>query len=174
VLFEEDGSSEAARFVFPRQARPDGLSIADFFRDAESGERDVIALQVVTVGQRASDVSRQWFEDDRYQDYLYLHGLAVEITEATAEYVHKRIRGELGFGDEDAHETAKLLRQGYRGARYSLGYPACPDLGDQRKLLDLLAAERIGIVMAEESQLHPELSTSAIVALHPQAKYFTM
>ncbi len=174
VLFEEDGESEAARFLFPRQARAGGLSIGDFFRDVDSGERDVIALQVATVGQHASDVCRQWFEADRYQDYLYLHGLAVEITEAAAEYVHKRVRGELGIGGEDADMTEKLLRQGYRGGRYSFGYPACPDLGDQRKLLDLVAAGRIGVVMAEEGQLHPELSTSAIVVHHPQAKYFTV
>ncbi len=174
VLFDEDGETEVARFAFPRQDRPGGICIADFFRDADDGARDVIGLQVVTAGQRASDVARQWFGDNRYQDYLYLHGLGVEIAEALAEYVHKRIRGELGFGHEDAREMDKLLKQGYRGSRYSFGYPACPNMADQRVLLDLLGAERIGIEMAEEDQLHPEQSTSAIVVHHPQAKYFSV
>lgn len=174
VLFEEDGRSEATRFVFPRQTRGDGLCVADYFRDVDSVERDVIALQVVTIGQHASDVCRQWFEADRYQDYLYLHGLAVELTEAAAEYVHKKIRDELGFGDEDTAGTDNLSRRRYRGARYSFGYPACPDLGEQRKLLDLVGAGRIGVVMAEEGQLHPEMSTSAIVVHNPKAGYFTV
>ena len=91
-----------------------------------------------------------------------------------AEYVHKRIRHELGFGGEDERDIAKLLKQGYRGSRYSFGYPACPNLGDQRRLLELLGAERIGVILGEEDQLEPEQSTSAIVVTHPQAKYFTV
>jgi len=176
ILFEEDGETEAARFSFPRQNRKGGVCIADFFRDVDGGAdaRDVIALQVVTAGQNASDVARQWFDDDKYQDYLYLHGLSVEIAEALAEYVHKRIRGELGFGNEDQREIEKMLKQGYRGSRYSFGYPACPNMEDQRLLLDLLGADRVGVVMADEEQLHPEQSTSAIVLHHPQAKYFTI
>ena len=174
ILFEEDGETEAGRFTYPRQDRPGGLCIADFFREVESGARDVIGLQVVTAGSRASDVARQWFGDNRYQDYLYLHGLGVEIAEALAEYVHKRIRGELGFGHEDARDIEKLIKQGYRGSRYSFGYPACPNMADQRILLSLLGAERVGVEMADEDQLHPEQSTSAFVVHHPQAKYFSV
>ncbi|MBT3359558.1 MAG: methionine synthase [Rhodospirillales bacterium] len=174
VLFGEDGQTEAARFAFPRQAREGGLCIADFFRDVDDGARDVIGMQVVTAGQRASDVARNWFGDNRYQDYLYLHGLGVEIAEALAEYVHKRIRAELGFAAEDARDMGKLLKQEYRGSRFSFGYPACPNVADQRALLDLLGAERIGVDMADEDQLHPEQSTSALVVLHPQAKYFSV
>ena len=103
------------------------MCIADFFRDVDDGERDVIGLQVVTMGQQASEVARDWFEDNRYQDYLYLHGLSVEMAEAMAEYVHKRIRAELGFAAEDDRDMEKLLAQGYRGSRYSFGYPACPN-----------------------------------------------
>ena len=119
-------------------------------------------------------MARQWFAEDRYQDYLYLHGLGVEITEAMAEYVHKRIRAELGFAGEDDRDIDKLLQQGYRGSRFSFGYPACPNLADQRQILALLDASRIGVVMSDEDQLHPEQSTSAIVILHPQAKYFSV
>ncbi|MGB0749649.1 MAG: methionine synthase [Magnetospiraceae bacterium] len=175
VLFDPaDDSTEIARFNFPRQKRSGGLCIADFFRDIQSGERDVIGMQVVTMGERASDVAREWFAQDRYQDYLYLHGLGVEMAEAMAEYVHKRVRDDLGIGGEDALEMDKLLKQGYQGSRYSFGYPACPDMGDQRIVLDLLGASRIGLEMADEDQLHPEQSTAAIVAHHPNAKYFVI
>ncbi|SIT00488.1 methionine synthase [Insolitispirillum peregrinum] len=172
ILFAEDGTTEVSRFAFPRQPFKGGLCLADFVRDVDSGERDVVALQVVTMGERASDVARDWFAANRYQDYLYLHGLSVEMAEAMAEYVHKRIRAELGFAAEDHREIEKLLKQNYRGSRYSFGYPACPNLADQSKLLDLLGADRLGIVMSDEDQLHPEQSTSALVLLHPQAKYF--
>ena len=174
VLFEEDGRTEVARFRLPRQKRDGGLCVADFFRELRANERDVCGLQVVTVGARASEAARQWFAADRYQDYLYLHGLSVETAEALAEYVHKRIRAELGFGDEDAPDIEKMLKQGYRGSRYSFGYPACPNLEDQAQLLRLLGAERIGITLSDEFQLEPEQSTSAIVVHHPQAKYFTV
>ncbi|HEX5327132.1 MAG TPA: methionine synthase [Acetobacteraceae bacterium] len=174
ILFDQDGSTEAARFTLPRQPREDGECIADFFRDVDDVERDVIGLQVVTIGQKASETARRWFEDNRYQDYLYLHGLSVEMAEATAEYVHKRIRAELGFAAEDDREMEKMLSQGYRGSRYSFGYPACPKLEDQAGLLALLGAERIGVSLSDEFQLHPEQSTSAIVVLNRQAKYFSV
>jgi 5-methyltetrahydrofolate--homocysteine methyltransferase len=174
ILFEPDGSTEVARFTLPRQPREDGECIADFFRDVDEAERDVIGLQVVTVGQKASDTARLWFEDNRYQDYLYLHGLSVEMAEATAEYVHKRIRAELGFAGEDDRDMEKMLGQGYRGSRYSFGYPACPKLEDQAQLLAMLDAERIGVSLSDEWQLHPEQSTSAIVVLNPKAKYFSV
>ncbi len=174
VLFAEDGKTEAARFAFPRQARDGGLSIADFFRPVSDPVRDVIGLQVVTMGRQASEVAHQWFKADKYQDYLYLHGLSVEMAEALAEYVHKRIRSELGFAAADAADMERLLKQSYRGSRFSFGYPACPNLEDQKALLALLGADRIGVTLSDEFQLEPEQSTSAIVTVHPQAKYFTV
>jgi len=176
ILFEEDGVTEACRFTLPRQPKADGDCIADFVRDIEDGpqHRDVIGLQVVTVGQKASDVAREWFEENRYQDYLYLHGLGVEMAEAMAEYVHKRIRAEWGFAADDDRDIEKMLQQGYRGGRYSFGYPACPRLEDQEPLLRLLKSDRIGVSISDEWQLHPEQSTSAIVLHHPGAKYFSV
>lgn len=173
ILFAEDGTTEVARFTLPRQPRNDGECIADFFPDVEDG-RGVIGLQAVTMGQRASEVARDWFEGNRYQDYLYLHGISVEMAEALAEYTHKRIRAELGFAAEDDRDMDKLLSQSYRGSRYSFGYPACPKLEDQAQLLQLLGAERIGISLSDEYQLHPEQSTSAIVVLNSHAKYFSV
>ena len=174
LLFDESGSRELARFELPRQAKDGGLCIADFLRDVDEPERDVLGLQVVTVGQRASEVARDWFAADRYQDYVRLHGLGIELAEALAEYVHGRIRAELGFGHQDAREMRELLKQGYRGSRYSFGYPACPNLADQAALLDLLGATGIGIELSEGDQLWPEQSTSAIVLHHPQARYFNV
>lgn len=174
VLFGEDGKTEVARFPFPRQAKEGGLCIADFFRPVGDPVRDVIGLQVVTMGKRATEVAHEWFKADKYQDYLYLHGLSVEMAEAMAEYVHKRIRSELGFAAEDAADMDKLLKQNYRGSRFSFGYPACPRVEDQTQLLALLGAERIGVTLSEEFQLEPEQSTSAIVTVHPQAKYFSV
>ncbi|HVE20812.1 MAG TPA: methionine synthase [Acidocella sp.] len=174
ILFAEDGNTEVARFSLPRQPKEDGECIADFFRDVDDSERDVIGLQVVTVGSRASDVAREWFESNRYQDYLYLHGISVEMAEALAEYTHKRIRAELGFAAEDDRDIEKMLQQSYRGSRYSFGYPACPKIEDQDQLLKLLGAERIGVSLSDESQLHPEQSTSAIVVLNSKAKYFSV
>jgi 5-methyltetrahydrofolate--homocysteine methyltransferase len=174
VLFAPDGQTELARFSFPRQAGEGGLCIADFVREIDAPERDVIGLQVVTMGRQASDVARQWFAENRYKDYLHLHGLSVEMAEALAEYMHARIRSELGFGGEDDRDVEKLLRQHYRGSRYSFGYPACPKIEDQDQLLALLQADRIGVTLSEEWQLDPEQSTSAIVLMHPQAKYFSV
>ena len=174
IIFDRDGTTELTRFSLPRQPKDDGECIADFFRDVDDAQRDVIGLQVVTVGQKASDVAREWFEENRYQDYLYLHGLSVEMAEAMAEYAHKRIRAELGCSAEDDRDMEKMLGQSYRGSRYSFGYPACPRLEDQAPILKLLAAERIGVDLSDEFQLHPEQSTSAIVVLNPHAKYFSV
>ena len=174
IIFDQDGTTELTRFALPRQPREDGECIADFFRDVDDSERDVIGLQVVTVGQKASDIARVWFEENRYQDYLYLHGLSVEMAEAMAEYVHKRIRAELGFAAEDDRDMEKMLSQSYRGSRYSFGYPACPRLEDQEPILRLLNAGRIGVDLSDEFQLHPEQSTSAIVVVNPRAKYFSV
>ena len=175
VLFDETGTTELARFAFPRQNRDGGISLADFYRPLVDGKpQDVIALQAVTVGRHASEVANQWFAADKYKDYLYLHGLSVEMTEAMAEYTHLRIRTELGFAAQDAASPEQVLKQGYRGSRYSFGYPACPRLEDQAQILKLLGADRIGITLTEEFELEPEQSTSAIVCVHPQAKYFAV
>jgi len=174
IIFDQGGRRELGRFDFPRQAKEGGLCIADFLRDVEDDERDVIGMQVVTMGARASEVAREWFAQNRYQDYLYLHGFSVEMAEAMAEYVHKRIRAELGFADDESRDLDGLLQQGYRGSRYSFGYPACPNLADQKLILELLRAEEIGLTLTEEFQLDPEQSTSAIVVHHPQAKYFSV
>ena len=176
ILFAEDGAREVARFDLPRQRDGERKCIADYLRDASAGPecRDVVGLQVVTMGQRAADVAREWFADDRYQDYVFLHGLGVEMAEAAAEYVHSRIRTELDLANDDARDRDALLRQGYRGSRYSFGYPACPRLEDQAQILALLDAGRIGIALSEEFQLHPEQSTSALVLHHPAAKYFSV
>ena len=172
VLLDESGANSIARFSLPRQAKAGGLCIADFVCDASSDQSDIIGLQVVTVGNRTSEIERELFLTDRYRDYLYLHGLGVELTEAMAEYVHARIRTELGFSHQDDRAMDKMIRHGYRGARYSFGYAACPNLEDQAQLLDLLGAVRIGVTIGEEAQLHPEQSTSALVLHHPQARYF--
>jgi 5-methyltetrahydrofolate--homocysteine methyltransferase len=173
LLDPKDEGKSVARFAFPRQQGKQQRCLADFFH-VRDGQPDVVALQVVTVGQRASDVAREWFASDRYQDYLHLHGLSVEAAEGLSEFVHKQIRAEFGIAGDDAREMQELFKQGYRGCRYSFGYPACPRLEDQALLLELLGAERIGIKLSEEFQLEPEQSTSAIVCHHPSAKYFTL
>lgn len=172
IYAEPEGRSERCRFTFPRQTTERKLCIADFFRSEASGEIDVVAFQLVTVGQHASDFARDLFTRDVYQEYLYWHGMNAEGTEGLAEFIHKRIRAELGFGTEDARAIGELIKQHYRGSRYSFGYPACPNLADQDKILDLLGAKRINVVMGDECQLWPEESTSAIVVHHPGAKYF--
>jgi 5-methyltetrahydrofolate--homocysteine methyltransferase len=173
LLDPNSDSKEVARFTFPRQPDKQRRCLTDFFH-VHDGEPDVVALQVVTVGQRASEVEREWFAADKYQDYLHLHGLSVETAEGLSEYVHRQIRGELGIVSDDAREMSVLFKQGYRGSRFSFGYPACPNLEDQAILLDLLGASKIGITMSDEHQLWPEQSTSALVCHHPSAKYFTI
>ncbi|MGW4032138.1 methionine synthase [Streptomyces sp. NPDC004838] len=171
ILLNEDGS-ERTRFSFPRQRRGRRLCLADFFRPEESGERDVVGLQVVTVGSRIGEATAELFASDSYRDYLELHGLSVQLAEALAEYWHARVRAELGFGGEDPDDVEGMFALKYRGARFSLGYGACPDLEDRAKIARLLEPERIGVQLSEEFQLHPEQSTDAIVIHHPEAKYF--
>ncbi|MFD0424740.1 methionine synthase [Streptomyces parvus] len=171
ILLHEDGS-ERTRFTFPRQRRGRRLCLADFFRPEESGETDVIGLQIVTVGSRIGEATAELFAANSYRDYLELHGLSVQLAEALAEYWHARVRGELGFGGEDPDDVEDMFALKYRGARFSLGYGACPDLEDRAKIADLLQPERIGVHLSEEFQLHPEQSTDAIVIHHPEAKYF--
>jgi 5-methyltetrahydrofolate--homocysteine methyltransferase len=112
------------------------------------------------------------FAANNYRDYLEVHGLSVQLTEALAEYWHRRVRSELGYLAEDSEDLDEIFKQGYRGSRYSFGYPACPNLEDQEQLFRLLEPERIGVELSEEYQLVPEQSTSAIIVPHPEAKYF--
>jgi 5-methyltetrahydrofolate--homocysteine methyltransferase len=173
VIFkDENRSSEWMRFTFPRQVDDPYFCISDFFRPIDSGAEDFASFQVVTMGRRVSEETARLFAADEYQNYLYLHGLGVEMAESLAEYWHHRIREELGYADEDGPSLAGLFRQKYRGGRYSWGYPACPDLEDNAKVVDLLGADRIGVEVSEGFQLHPEQTTTAIICHHPQAKYF--
>ncbi|WP_165986163.1 methionine synthase [Streptomyces sp. YIM 98790] len=171
VVLDEDGR-ERSRFTFPRQRRGRRLCLADFFRSKDSGETDVVGLQVVTVGSRIGEATAELFAADAYRDYLELHGLSVQLAEALAEYWHARVREELGIAGADPDSLAGMFRTEYQGCRYSLGYPACPELEDRAKIADLLRPERIGVKLSEEFQLHPEQSTDAIVLHHPEANYF--
>ncbi|MFJ9539449.1 methionine synthase [Streptomyces sp. NPDC101225] len=171
IILDEHGN-ERTRFTFPRQRRGRRLCLADFFRPQESGETDVVGLQVVTVGSRIGEETARMFEANAYRDYLELHGLSVQLAEALAEYWHARVRSELGFAGEDPGAMEDMFALKYRGARFSLGYGACPNLEDRAKIADLLQPERIGVRLSEEFQLHPEQSTDAIVIHHPEAKYF--
>ena len=170
----QDPSRELHRFRFPRQSRDRRLCLADFFRDAEEATElgpDVIAFQLVTMGSAVARATAELFASDSYRDYLELHGLSVQLTEALAEHWHARVRAELGLGGDGSKE-AMIRDQAYRGSRYSFGYPACPDLADRRKLVDLVEPDRIGVELSEELQLHPEQSTDALIVHHPEAKYF--
>ncbi len=172
VWSDDDRTTERLRFRFPRQQKDRYLCISDFFRSADSGDKDYAGFHVVTIGDEATQREQELFAADKYQDYLLLHGLSVEMAEALAELWHRRIREEWGFADEDGPTLAGLFRQQYRGSRYSWGYPACPDLEDQVKVAELLDIERIGVTLTEEFHLVPEQSTSAIIVPHPEAKYF--
>jgi 5-methyltetrahydrofolate--homocysteine methyltransferase len=169
---DETRRIELERFAFPRQNKEPWLCIADFFRPVESGDLDYAAFQLVTMGPAVSEAAAVLFGEDRYSEYLRLHGLGVEMAEALAEYWHRRIREEWGFADEDGPSLLGLFRQQYRGGRYSWGYPACPDLEDNAKVVDLLGGDRIGVVVSDGFQLHPEQTTDAIICHHPRAKYF--
>ncbi len=172
IYSPEGGSREIARLRFPRQDKAPHLCVADFFYPADSGIRDMIALQVATVGSRASEISRELYESNEYRDYLLFHGLSVEAAEALAELSHKNVRRQLGILEQDGSGIEDFVVQKYRGSRYSFGYPACPDLRENRKILALLEAERIGVTVTDEDQMVPEQTTSAFIVHHPQAKYF--
>ena len=175
VILHHEGEfkgQERVRFNFPRQRRDRRLCLSDFFRSKASGQIDTVAFHVVTMGQSVSAATAKLFANNEYREYLELHGVSVQLTEALAEHWHARIRQELSFAAEDASDISTLLDQGYRGSRYSFGYPACPDIEQQVQLCDLLEPDRIGVVLSEEFQLHPEQSTSAIIVHHPEAKYF--
>jgi 5-methyltetrahydrofolate--homocysteine methyltransferase len=169
----DDGGAERERFTFPRQRHDRHLCLADFFRPAASGEPDVAGFQLVTVGTKLSQAAGELFAKDAYRDYLELHGLSVQLTEALAEYWHGRVREELGLASFDPPGLDGILKVGYRGCRYSFGYPACPDLDDRAKVVRLLRPERIGVLLSEEFQLVPEQSTDALIVHHPEARYFS-
>ena len=174
VLHHEgpDEGKERVRFSFPRQSRDRRLCISDFFASRESGKIDVVSFHVVTMGSVVSDAAAKLFAENKYREYMELHGLSVQLTEALAEHWHARIREEMSVRNMDAPDLAGILDQGYRGSRYSFGYPACPDIEQQIQLCELLEPGRIGVELSEEFQLHPEQSTSAIIVHHPEAKYF--
>ena len=175
VILHHEGSEkgqERTRFTFPRQTRDRRLCISDFFASKDSGKEDVVAFHIVTMGSTVSQAAAQLFEANNYREYLELHGLSVQLTEGLAEHWHGRIREELNLKNEDSADLQGILDQGYRGSRYSFGYPACPDLEQQLQLCELLQPSRIGVELSEEFQLHPEQSTSAIIVHHPEAKYF--
>ena len=174
-VFAPSGDQELGHFDLPRQRSGNRYCIADFFQDiADDGSpTDVLPMQAVTMGEKASDVAQELFKGDQYSDYLYFHGLAVQMAEAMAEWVHARIRRELGFADPNDMPLRDVLAQRYRGSRYSFGYPACPNVADSRQQLDWLGADRIGLSMDASDQLSPEQSTTALVALHSKARYFS-
>ncbi len=172
IVLDEHGA-ERERFSFPRQRRDRRLCLADFFRPRSSGETDVVAIQLVTVGPKISEATAELFAKHAYRDYLELHGLSVQLAEALAEYWHARTREALRISAADPDDLDGILRVGYQGCRYSFGYPACPDLEDRAKVMRLLDAERIGVRLSEEFQLEPEQSTDALIAHHPEAKYFS-
>ena len=166
--------TERLRFSFPRQARDRHLCLSDFVKNREQQQIDVIPFQLVTMGSRIAEEANRLYRANQYRDYLELHGLSVQLTEALAEFWHSRVRDELGFSEEDPSEVEGLFKLDYRGARYSFGYPACPNLEDRIKLIELLKPERIGVELSEELQLHPEQSTDAMILHHPEAKYFSV
>ncbi|MGW8375689.1 methionine synthase [Streptomyces sp. ODS28] len=171
IILNEDGS-ERTRFTFPRQRRGRRLCLADYFRPEDSGETDVVGLQVVTIGSKVDEYAAELFANNNYRDYMELHGVSVQLAEALAEYWHARVRSELDVANDDPLDMQGMFDVKYRGARFSLGYGACPNLEDRAKIADLLQPERIGVELSEEFQLHPEQSTDAIVIHHPEANYF--
>ena len=172
IVLGDDGA-DLERFTFPRQRRDRQLCLADFFRPRSSGQADVIAFQLVTIGTRISEATGELFAKHAYRDYLELHGLSVQLAEALAEYWHARTRAALGISGGDPDDLDGVLRVGYQGCRYSFGYPACPDLEDRAKVMRLLEPERIGVTLSEEFQLAPEQSTDALIVHHREAKYFS-
>ncbi len=173
-MLDETGKKEKVCFDFPRQKKEPFYCISDFFRPKSSGELDVLGVQLVTVGKRASEITKQLFDQNKYTDYLYLHGLSVESAEGLAELIHAMIRKDLGMDHADSQNRQEIFQQGYQGSRYSFGYPACPNLEDQKQFFELLPGEKIGVSLSEGFQLFPEQSTSAIVVHHPKAKYFNV
>ncbi|MYI03605.1 MAG: methionine synthase [Chloroflexi bacterium] len=175
IVFDAEGrGTEAVRFSFPRQQAKQSRCLSDYFRSVDSGEMDLVGFHVVTMGSRVGEYAQELYAADRYQEYLYWHGFGVEIAEALAEYWHRRIRQELGIDGSDGATPEELIKTNYQGARYSFGYPACPNLEDQALLWTLLEPERIGVTLSEEFQMDPVQATSALIVLHPEARYFNI
>lgn len=173
IIYRPDSPQQSwVRLHFPRQKKAPHRSIADFFMPVESGIMDVIALQVVTIGAKSSDLAQELFSHDRYKEYLLFHGLSVETTEALAEYWHKFIRQELNIATDDGANIDEFVLQKYRGSRYSFGYPACPDTEGNFRLANILQPDNIGVSITESGQMVPEQTTSSLIVHHPQAKYF--
>ena len=172
-VYEKDHQSLLGNFLLPRQRSGKRFCIADFYNDLNNNQpTDYLPMQAVTMGESASEFSHKLFSEDSYSDYLFFHGLTVQLAEALAEYIHSIIRIECGFNDIEPDNIKDILDVKYRGCRYSFGYPACPEVSDSRKQLVWLDANKINISMDESEQLNPEQSTTAIVALLPVAKYF--
>jgi 5-methyltetrahydrofolate--homocysteine methyltransferase len=162
IVFDpDDHEREICRLVFPRQPRHDRLCIADFYRPLDSGERDVVALQVVTAGEEVTELMARLEREGEFAEQLFVHGLGVQTAEGMAEWLHAKVRTDLGV-DLD------------QGRRYSWGYPACPDQSEHEKVFALLDAPSIGMRLSGGYAVEPEQSTVAIVAHHPQAVYFGM
>ncbi len=173
-IFDKDGATLLGKFNFPRQKGGNRYCIADYYRDLENNQpKDFIPMQAVTMGSKASDYAQHLFQSDSYSDYLFFHGLAVQMAEALAEYIHSIIRIESGFKEFEPAENRQILAQKYRGCRFSFGYPACPDVSNSRKQLEWLEAHKVGLTIDDSDQLHPEQSTTALIALHSKARYFT-
>jgi len=174
IIFEPDKERELTRFYFPRQKKAPYRSIADYISPIESGKRDVLPLQIVTVGKIASQESKRLYQENAYKEYLLFHGLSVETSEALAEYWNRKIRLELKIAENNGADIKDLVTQKYRGKRFSFGYPPCPNLSENRKLLHLLDSARIGVFVTAGEQMIPEQTTSAFIIHHPQAKYFSL
>lgn len=174
IVYHEDAKTERCRFKFPRQSELRRQCLSDFFKSTESGQMDVVGFHIVTAGEEISVYERELFASGNYQDYLHVHGMGVETAEALAEYWHRQIRLEMGIADQEPEEMRLLFSAKYHGARYSFGYPACPNLEDQSMLFELLNPEEIGLTLSEEFMIVPEQSTSAIIVHHPEAKYFNI
>lgn len=174
IIYHEDQKTERQRFNFPRQRDMRRQCLADFFLPVDGGVKDVVAFHLVTVGEEVTEYERSLFAKGDFQDYLYVHGMGVETAEALAEYWHQQIRREMGIDDQEPEDMRLLFSAKYHGARYSFGYPACPNLEDQAKLFELLQPEDLGVALTEEFMIAPEQSTSAIIVHHPEAKYFNI
>jgi 5-methyltetrahydrofolate--homocysteine methyltransferase len=170
LLFDQ--GREAARFRFPRQRAGERLCLADYVREQGSGEKDYVALFAVTCGAGVREQAERWKEEGQYLRSHALQALAIESAEAFAEMLHSRLRTQWGFPDPPGLDLEDKLKGRYRGIRVSFGYPACPNLADQRILFDLLKPEQIGLGLTEGFMMDPEASVSALVFHHPEAKYF--
>jgi 5-methyltetrahydrofolate--homocysteine methyltransferase len=163
---------EAARFQFPRQRDGERLCLSDYVRDVASGEPDYVAMFAVTCGAGVRELAERWKEEGEYLRSHAIQALAIELAEALAEMLHARLRTQWGFPDPPDMTMEDRLKARYRGLRVSFGYPACPNLADQRILFDLLQPGQIGMGLTEGFMMDPEASVSALVFHHPEAKYF--